>query len=111
MQLTSPFPFYLTAEVQVNTELKRENSLIKAENEAVKEEVGRLKQKVQRYQRLLNEVDDEVELLGHHTRRGYDFHPPGTPPLPPQDTVSVFILFYMQSCAYKIRVMNSCKYQ
>ena len=89
MQLTSPFPFYLTAVVQANTELIRENNLIKAENEAVKEEVGRLKQQVQRYKRLLKEVDNEVELLAYHTRRGYDFHPAGTPPLPPQDTVSV----------------------
>jgi len=38
--------------------------LIKAEKEAAK----------QRYKRLLKEVDDEVELLMHHTRRGYDFH-------------------------------------
>ena len=43
--------------------------LIKAEKEAAK----------QRYKRLLKEVDDEVELLMHHTRRGYDFHPTGAP--------------------------------
>ena len=64
--------------------------LIKAEKEAAK----------QRYKRLLKEVDDEVELLMHHTRRGYDFHPTGAPPLPPQNTVSVFFkLSCMQSCA------------
>ena len=57
------------------------DNLIKAEKEAAK----------QRYKRLLKEVDDEVELLIHHTRRGYDFHPTGAaPPLPPQNTVSVF---------------------
>ena len=58
------------------------DNLIKAEKEAAK----------QRYKRLiLKEVDDEVELLMHHTRRGYNFHPTSAPPLPPQNTVSVFL--------------------
>ena len=57
--------------------------LIKAEKEAAK----------QRYKRLLKEVDDEVELLMHHTRRGYDFH---------------FFLPRIQLVCFKLSCMQSC---
>ena len=70
-------------------DLENERTVHRAENEATKE-VATLKRQVERYQRLLKEVDDDVELLIHHTRTGYTFHPTGAPPLPPQNTVSVF---------------------
>ena len=66
-------------------DLENERTVHRAENEATKEEVATLKRQVER---LLKEVDnDDMELLIHHTRTGYAFHPTGVPPLPPQQLV------------------------
>ena len=60
--VTSPFPFFLSAEVRI---------------------ISNLMQEVRRLQDLLEEVDSELNDLIHVTRRGYTFLETGVPPPPP----------------------------